>query len=179
MGNKKKKNIEPIKQLLNFTEKECEEYDISEFKKSLLALYGNNPDRLLKLRLFVQVDNKKETAKFFSQKGKESAIKKRMIQFVTSIMTNRRDNKFYEIEQKAQVAGQTVSVGAIKFHSQENVRIICREYLNGEIIIVMIEAKKKKGQKNSDDSSYNNRLEAATKIKHYYIDKINNKKFYI
>ena len=67
-----------VKQLLNFTEKECEEYPIGDFYTSILAINGNDPQKLIKVRLFVQLENKKEILNFFSQKRKESAIKTRM-----------------------------------------------------------------------------------------------------
>ena len=169
-----------VKQLLNFTEKECEEYDFSELYKGILAINGNDASKLFRVRLFVQTDNKKETLKFFSQKRKESAIKKRMFMALNSVLTGKRDNDLYEIEVRDVVENIKVSIGAIKFHAQENFRIVCREYpLMKEIIIVMIEACPKKGQRNSDDAAYNNKLNAAKRIRHYYKEKDTGNKIFI
>ena len=84
-------NIQPIKQLLNFAEKECEEYDISEIEASIRAMNGNSI-KLINIKMFIQVDNKKDIFKFFLQKNKKSAIKKRMILVINSLITNKRDN---------------------------------------------------------------------------------------
>lgn len=173
-------NVPPIKQLLNFVEKECSEYDISQYWNSILLLNGNDQNRLLKVKLFIQLDNKKETLKFFDHTKFKSGIKKKMIIILNSIFTSKRDNHLYEIELRDLIGGKTISVGAMKFHSQNNVRIICREYNGGnEISIVIIEQCPKKGQKNKDDGNYNNRLKAALNLNHYYIDKLTNKKIYL
>jgi hypothetical protein len=99
---------------------------------------------------------------------------------INSIITNKRNNDLYEIEHKDIFLGVKSYVGAMKFHSQDNVRIICRDYnpLN-EINIVMIEAFKKQGNTNVEDSSYNNRLKSAIKLKHYYKEKDTEKIIYI
>lgn len=179
-GAIQKNSNQHIKQLLNFVEKECEEYDISEYKTSILAMYGNNMSRLINLRIFIQLENKTDLLNFFKQKKQESAIKKRLLMAIHSIMSRKRDNKFYEIELKKVVDQVTLFVGAIKFHSQNNVRIICREYSPiNEIHLIMIEPYAKKVDKNNDDGKYGSRLESATKIIHYYIEKETKKKIYL
>lgn len=172
--------VEHIKQLLNFVDKECEEYDVSEIQNSILVINGNDKSRLLNIKLFIQLDAKKEILNFFDNKKYKSGIKKRMIMILNSLLTNKRDKSFYEIESKVSISGETVSIGAMKFHSQDNVRVICREYDRINCIsIVMIEACKKKGEKNNDDGNYNNRLKAAEKTRHYYKDKLTGKKIYL
>jgi hypothetical protein len=170
MGNKNltKINTQPVKQLLNFADRECVPYDISQIYQSLLAIIGGDSSRLVNIELYVDLLNKSEIIKFINQSGKKDAIEKRIRMAVHSLITRQRNNKYYEIEYTQRHEGIECKVGALKFHSQENVRIIAREYNNGRnIAVVMVEGFKKKVQKNS--GKYQNRLEAASKIRYYYI----------
>ncbi|MDQ3048370.1 MAG: hypothetical protein M3R27_12535 [Bacteroidota bacterium] len=179
MTKKKRTNIkQPIKQLLNFVEKQCEEYDISEFYTSILAINGNDKNRLIDLAFYVDSGNKKEILEFIQKKGNESAIKKRILMALNSILTGKRDKKYYEIEYRTTIENIVCAVGALKFHSQDNVRIISREYDSlRKISIIMVEGYKKKVEQNT--GKYNNRLEAAAKIKYYYLLKDTKIKFYL
>ncbi|OFY87399.1 MAG: hypothetical protein A3F72_04140 [Bacteroidetes bacterium RIFCSPLOWO2_12_FULL_35_15] len=179
MSDKKNKEISciPVKQLLNFVQKECNKYDISAIYNAILAIYGNDKRRLISLNFYIDSENKKDIIKFISQKGKESAIKKRMQMAIHSILTKKRNNDLYEIEYTVNHNGYTCYVGALKFHAQENTRIISREYNEDSCTsIVKVEGYKKKVEKNT--GKYKNRLEAASRIQYYLIDEISKNKIF-
>lgn len=178
MNKKNAKNAVNVKQLLNFTEKECVEYDISNYYQSILAIYGGDENRILNVRFFIDVGNKNEINNFITQKGKESAIRKRITMAIHSIMTSARNDSFYEVEYSGSNFGINFKVGAIKFHAQNNVRVICREYNETRsVTIVLVEGYKKKVEKNT--GKYQNRLISASKISYYYIDSVTSKKIFI
>jgi hypothetical protein len=178
MSKKNKKKADDVKQLLNFTEKQCLEYDISEFRNNILAIYGGDTSRILNLRFFIDFENKNEINNFITQKGKESAIKKRIRMAVHSIMTSKRDDTFYEVEYAGNNSGIPFKVGAIKFHSQNNVRVICREFNETRtVILIMVEGYKKKVEGNT--GKYQNRLIAASKIRYFYIDEKTRQKIFL